>query len=246
MSYDKVKILGINFFRGSEKDVFNLLIEKGGLLTVPAAPALVNIKSDSSYYQSLLGSDIVIPDSGYMILIWNLLSNEKINKISGLMFINYFIKKIKLMDSELFLINPSNQEGAINKAFFSKNGLNINNEFIYTAPYYKESVKDVKLLQLLEINQPKWILINIGGGTQEKLGYFLKKNLTYKPAIICTGAALAFKTGSQVNIPSVVDKIHLGWLSRCISNPKIFIPRYLGAFKLISLLLKYKSEKVIY
>ena len=66
---------------------------------------------------------------------------------------------------------------------------------------------------------------------------FLKHNLPYSPAILCTGAALAFKTGRQVNMPSWVDYIYMGWLLRCISNPKVFIPRYFSGFKLLSMIL---------
>ena len=58
MSYQSVQILGIKFYNGLVKGVFDFLNEKGGLLTVPAAPALVTIKEDKPYYESLLKSDI--------------------------------------------------------------------------------------------------------------------------------------------------------------------------------------------
>ena len=61
------KILGINFFNDSVENLFNQLNVKGGLMTVPAAPALVNIMKDKLYYDSLLESDVVIADSGYMV-----------------------------------------------------------------------------------------------------------------------------------------------------------------------------------
>ena len=79
-----IQILGIQFFKGKTEEVFTFLKNKGGLLTVPAAPALVTIAHDKDYYDALLESDIVIPDSGYMILIWNTFFKNKINKISGL------------------------------------------------------------------------------------------------------------------------------------------------------------------
>ena len=82
----------------------------------------------------------------------------------------------------------------------------------------------------------------MGSGIQEPLGLYLKKNLNYKPGIICTGAAIAFLNGEQANISSLIDKMHLGWLLRCIKNPRIFIPRYIKAIGLFKLILK---EKVI-
>jgi UDP-N-acetyl-D-mannosaminuronic acid transferase (WecB/TagA/CpsF family) len=221
------------------------LKQNGGLMTVPAAPALVTITEDKDYYNALLESDIVIPDSGYMILIWRFISGQKLNKISGLEFIDYFISRsddIKM--TRLLLVNPSKEDGEINKKYLINRGFLDENIINYSAPFYKNDVKDYSLLELCDTIQPKWIMINIGGGTQEKLGLFLKTNLSLKPAIICTGAAISFKTGRQVKMPLWIDKIYLGWLSRCISNPKLFIPRYIKGFKLFKLLLKYRNEKI--
>ena len=53
-------------------------------------------------------------------------------------------------------------------------------------------LKDLSLLEIIENKRPKFIVINIGGGVQEKLGYYLRTRLDYSPAITCTGAALAF------------------------------------------------------
>lgn len=245
MDQSVTPILGIPFFNGNVSDVYNALSTHGGLLTVPAAPALVTIGDDSNYYHALLKSDIIIPDSGYMVLIWNFISAQRIRKISGLEFINFFLESFTFADkSRLMLVNPSDYDGEINLRYLNHRGFKIDSNDLYTAPYYNETVKDEHLLKKVEMRKPQWILINIGGGTQEKLGYYLKESLSYRPAIVCTGAALAFKTGRQVSIPPWADYIYLGWLFRCMTQPKLYIPRYLKAFKLIYLILKYKSNKV--
>ncbi|MFC4738431.1 WecB/TagA/CpsF family glycosyltransferase [Flavobacterium ponti] len=245
MSYKSVQILGIKFYNGGVKGVFNYLNDKGGLLTVPAAPALVTINKDKEYYKSLLQSDIVIPDSGYMVLIWNIFFKKKLKKISGLEFINFFLSQsTKVNNGNLFLVNPSDIDSEINTQYLNNCKFNINEKDNYTAPFYKDNINDTLLLSKIEQNKPKWILINIGGGTQEKLGLYLKDNLSYKPAILCTGAALAFKTGRQGKMPNWMDQIYLGWLHRCMSNPKTFIPRYLKGFKLIKMVLSHKSNTV--
>ena len=241
-----IQILGIQFFNGKVAEVFGFLNDKGGLLTVPAAPALVTVSSDSHYYKSLLESDIVIPDSGYMVLIWNLFFKNKIHKISGLEFINFFMENCEAMKHDsIFLVNPSDVDGTINRAFLNDKGFQLSIEDSYTAPFYNGNVNDNKLLALVEKQKPKWIFVNIGGGTQEKLGLFLKNNLSYSPAILCTGAALAFKTGRQVNVPVWADYVYLGWFIRCLSNPKVFVPRYFSGFKLFTMILVNKSNKVV-
>ena len=75
-----IKILGIDFINAKVEEVVNIL-KRGGLLLVPAAPALINIKKDPAYYNALRGADVVIPDSGYMALLWNTFHHNKIKRI---------------------------------------------------------------------------------------------------------------------------------------------------------------------
>jgi hypothetical protein len=83
-------------------------------------------------------------------------------------------------------------------------------------------------------------MINLGSGTQEVLGNYLKKNLNYKPSIICTGAAISYFTKQQAPLTNFLDFMFLGWLVRIIFNPITFLPRYLSAFKLFFLVLNAK------
>jgi UDP-N-acetyl-D-mannosaminuronic acid transferase (WecB/TagA/CpsF family) len=83
------------------------------------------------------------------------------------------------------------------------------------------------------------VVIAIGAGPQEKLGYYLRENLSYRPAIHCTGAALGFITGDQIAIPDWVDRFYLGWLLRVLAQPRRFIPRLVQAFELPWLIWKY-------
>ena len=86
------------------------------------------------------------------------------------------------------------------------------------------------------------VIVTVGGGTQERLGLYMKRNLDYLPGIHCIGAAIAFLSGDQVSIPTWADKSGLGWLLRCLSAPKAYVPRYWAARKLIWLMLRYKTE----
>jgi N-acetylglucosaminyldiphosphoundecaprenol N-acetyl-beta-D-mannosaminyltransferase len=243
-----VKILGIPFFNDKTPDCFCILNQYGGLLTVPSGPGLANIPNDRIYYQALLNSDIVIADSGYMTLIWNKISSSKINRISGLEFINYFIEASRQHEfKSVFLVNPNSIEEEANLKLFNSLGYGLSNEDSYLAPFYgKGEIADHELLKILNDKKPHWVFLNIGGGVQEILGSYLKDNLSYKPAIICTGAAIAFKTGNQVNIPVWADKLYLGWLFRIFSNPKSYIKRYWDAVPLFNLLLKYKDKPVVF
>ena len=214
---------------------------KPGLYTFPAASALSNLKNNPSYHQALIHSDFVFFDSGYFVLLLRLFNGIKVKKFSGYKFITLFLNYLRNKDEyKLFVIEPSNHISQVNQKYFDKH--NIKNFKQFIAPFYDKKVEivDYELLDILNKNRPDYILINLGGETQEVLGYYLKKNLNYKPVIICTGAALSFLTGVQASLTKWIDKLYLGWLWRCIYNPKVFIPRYLRAFKLAKLVIQSK------
>jgi hypothetical protein len=66
----------------------------------------------------------------------------------------------------------------------------------------------------------------------------------YRPALICTGAAIAFLSNRQVNIPPWADRLFLGWLMRSLSEPTKFVPRYWHSLRLAALLWKFGSRSV--
>jgi len=209
-------------------------------MVVPAAPALVTISKDIKYYNALIDADFAIPDSGFMLLILRLFKGINIKKLSGYAFLKHFLNEKDLYkDKCLFLIDPSDKDSRINNNYLKCKSILIDINNHYSAPLYdRNNIEDMKLLEIIEKKKPKYIIINLGGGIQERLGLYLKNHLTYRPAIICTGAAIAFLTGQQVKIAPWVDKLYLGWLWRCISKPTVYIPRYIKGFKLIIYLIK--------
>lgn len=112
-------------------------------------------------------------------------------------------------------------------------------ENTYVAPMYGWEVVDRDLLARLDQLRPRNIIIGVGAGPQEKLGYWLREHLSYRPAIHCIGGALGFVTGDQVAIPGWADRFYLGWLLRLLSQPRVFVPRLARGRVLPWLIWKY-------
>ncbi len=238
-----VNIFGIRFLNANYETARSLILN-GGLMVVPAAPALAKIGEEDKYYKALLKSDFAIPDSSLMVNLWQLKKLKTLKILSGQRFLYEFIRddKIDLSDN-IFLIDPNKEESIANRELLEKHQIAVDPSYQYIAPIYnKDNITDYKLLKLLKERNPKVILINLGGGVQERLGLFLKNNLTYRPSIICTGAAIAFFTGYQTRVPVWFDKIYLGWLMRCLSGTK-YIRRYIKGLKLIPMILCNNTEK---
>ena len=66
------QILGVRFFVGDAPEAVEIGV-RGGLVVVPAAPALLELRRDPEYRQALLESDLAITDSGFLVILWNLL-----------------------------------------------------------------------------------------------------------------------------------------------------------------------------
>jgi N-acetylglucosaminyldiphosphoundecaprenol N-acetyl-beta-D-mannosaminyltransferase len=235
------QILGIHFFVGEAQRAIDLL-RNGGLLVVPAAPALKTLPEDVGYREALLGADVAIADSALMVMVWNFLQKDNIRRLSGL---EYLVKLLKQANSIVarrsFWIMANRTSAERNLEWLRGQGVEVSPEDVYLAPVYGSVVEDETLLEKLRERRPSDVIVTIGGGTQERLGYYLKQNLNPFPAIHCIGAAIAFLSGDQVHIPMWADRFYLGWLFRCLSEPKRFVPRYWSARKLVGMIFRHRS-----
>ena len=237
------RILGIDFFDGSAKAAIEIMRD-GGLLVVPAAPALKDLDSNPGYRDALLNADLVLTDSAFMVLIWNRLQSTPIKRLSGLEYLRELLQQPDARQpGNTFWIMASPASAERNLAWLGHQGITIPDDHIYMAPMYGSGpIADAALVDRLNQLQPQHVVVTVGGGTQERLGLYLKRSLNYRPAIHCIGAAIAFLSGDQVHIPVWADKFYLGWLLRSLSEPKRFVPRYLDAFKLYPLMRRYRDR----
>ena len=239
---DERQILGIRFYIGDVQGVFERL-SSGGLLVVPAAPALKDVAWNEGYRDALMNADVAIADSAFMVIAWNWIQRDSIPRLSGLRYLQAFLKRDDIRrPGATFWVMAGSESARKNIGWLSAEGIEIPPDHMYNAPMYGSDIEDRQLIQTLDQLRPPHLVITVGGGTQERLGLYLKRNLNYRPAIHCIGAAIAFLSGDQVRIPNWADRLYLGWLFRCLSSPRKFIPRYLSAPRLIPLLWRYREQ----
>ena len=241
------KLLNIPFIDGDYQLAFSRL-NKGQFMIAPSGPGLSDIDKNKQYWDALKGADFAIPDSGFMVILARLFFGLKIKKLSGPKFLRSLLKEDVLRNEcVIFCIDPNYKESEINNKYLNHIGIPIKSKEHYIAPFYdKKNISDQRLVDILEslIVKPKFLLINLGGGVQERLGFYIKNNLSYKIGIICTGAAIAFETGQQARLPIWVDKLYLGWFARILQNPKLFSIRFLKAFRLVYVFYLYRINKL--
>jgi UDP-N-acetyl-D-mannosaminuronic acid transferase (WecB/TagA/CpsF family) len=237
------QILGVRFFNGPGTDALEFISRKGGYTVVPAAPALANIDRDQDYRRALVESDLAIADSGFMVLLWRILHRRKVVRTSGLRYLQLLLDRREIREpGRLFLVLPSEMARTKALKLLRSGGFEIAAANTHVAPIYGCDVADHQMVSILNASQPPHVIIGIGGGVQEKLGFYLRENLAYRPAVHCIGAALGFLTGDQKPIPGWADRFYLGWFLRLIRQPKLFAKRFLRAFELPWLILKYGEK----
>jgi len=234
------QILGIKFFNGDVDEAVALMARHGGFLVAPSGTCFGRLRDDKPYRRATVAADLAIADSGLMVLTWRLLRREKLQRVSGLKYLTRLLEGLKGEGSEeVFWILPSARSRQKLLDWSCRKAFTVKTDNCYVAPQYGLEIEDRDLLVLVEERRPAHVVIAIGSGAQEKLGYYLRENLSYRPAIHCTGAALGLITGDQVIIPDWADRVYLGWLLRLLRQPRIFIPRLTRSLELPWLIWKY-------
>ncbi len=234
------QILGLRFFNGDVDEAVAFMHRHGGYLVAPSGTCFARLREDGPYRRAMLSADLAIADSGLMVLTWRLLRREKIQRISGLKYLKQLLAKLEREGSaRVFWILPGTRARQKLLDCFRSETFAVKIEDCYIAPRYGLEVDDRHLLTRIEKDRPAHVVIAIGSGPQEKLGHYLCENLSYRPAIHCTGAALGFITGDQIAIPDLADRFFLGWLLRLIAQPHRFIPRLIRGFELPWLIARY-------
>ena len=221
---------GIKFYN-YDFDKLLSMINEGGYLVAPAASALQNISKDKYYHESLINSDVAILDSGFFCILLRIFKGKKIKKFSGYLFLKKFLNSKIKNDCRFLSIDPTEEDRKANYLYLKTK--KINNVENYVAPTYGNNINDEILLEKLKSYKPRYILINLGGGVQESLARYIKKNISFKCSIFCTGAAIAFLTKRQAPINDLIDKFYLGWFFRTINNPRKFFFRTIKSLALI-------------
>ena len=234
------KILGIQFFNGDVDEAVASMFHDRGFLVAPSGTCFARLREDETYRRAVLAADLAIADSGLMVVLWRLLRRQKVERISGYKYLKHLLKKLKGEGNrELFWVLPTEPARQNLLDWSRREAFSINRDNCYVAPRYGSEVEDRDLVALIEQHRASDVIVAIGSGAQENLGYYLRENLSYRPAIHCIGAALGFITGDQKAIPDWADRFFLGWLFRLLAQPRVFIPRLSRALELPWLILKY-------
>jgi UDP-N-acetyl-D-mannosaminuronic acid transferase (WecB/TagA/CpsF family) len=241
------QILGVRFYIGDLKGLLDRAVGAAGLIVVPSAPVLSRMADDPAHAEALENCDFAVTDSGLMVSLWLLFQGERLRRISGLRFLGALLERPELREpGATYWVMPTGEDSRVTGEWLRGKGIDVGPGNCRVAPIYprRGPLDDAGLLGELESLKPRYVVICLGGGVQERLGYALGKRLSYRPTIVCTGAAVGFFSGRQARIPTWADRLMLGWLLRTLHAPSQFLPRYRPALALIPLLYRRGAASV--
>ena len=239
------QILGIPFFTGTVDEAVAEAL-RGALVVAPSGPNLANeLRRVPDYREAVTNADVALTDSGVMVAVFRAATGKSVPRHSGLKFLEAILAEPALHEpGAAFWVMPTKQEGDAIATWLRSQGFPTDESNTYVAPFYRDyPINDEELLRRLKSAKPRVVFLNLAGGKQEVLGAWLRGRLDPRPGIVCTGAAVAFLAGTQAKIPVWADRSGLGWLLRCIYEPKKFIPRYWSALPLVGMVWRWRDKR---
>src|SRR5258708_24112315 len=129
-------ILGVRFFVGAAPEAVEIGA-RGGLVVVPAAPALMELARDRDYRQALLEADLAITDSGFLVLLWNFMVQDRIHRVSGLEYLKMLLARSEFRTpGSVLWVMPSQEALEKNLGWLKADGYLTQPEDYYLAPKY--------------------------------------------------------------------------------------------------------------
>lgn len=177
-------------------------------------------KKDYLFHESLLDSNIILPDGSGISLAIKILYGKTVHKYSGPQMHLNLLDIANKENKKVFYLGSSSSTLNLIKERLKVEYPNIKVGFY--SPPYKETFTDQENCQMIDaVNkfEPDFLFVGMTAPKQEKWTFQHKKQLNAK--VICSiGAAFDFFAGTVQLPPQWMIDIHLQWLHRLCKEPK--------------------------
>lgn len=223
-SFKCQKIMSYNVFDDT-LDSIQIIPNRKLIVNCINPHAYVVATKDPLFEQSLLASDIILPDGSGMVLAAKILNNGKIQKIAGGDFHHYLLQLLDREGGSVFYMGAAQKTLNLIEAKITANFSNIRVGTF--SPPFKPVFSEEENNDIVEkINSfsPNLLFIGMTAPKQEKWLNQHKDRLNFDIAA-SIGAAFDFYAGTVVRPSEFWIKLHLEWLVRFLNEPKRLVHR---------------------
>ncbi|MFD0750793.1 WecB/TagA/CpsF family glycosyltransferase [Mucilaginibacter calamicampi] len=181
---------------------------------------------DAEFKQSLLQSDILLPDGIGIVVATKIIKGKRIKKIAGADLHKYLLEELNLVGGKCFYLGSSNDTLMRIKDRITHDYPSINFG-CYSPPYKPVFSEEDNQIMIDKVNSfmPTVLFVGMTAPKQEKWVYEHKDQLNVN--IICSiGAVFDFYAGTIKRPNRFMIKIGMEWMGRLSNQPKRLWKRY--------------------
>lgn len=198
-------------------------------------------QQDELYQESLLDSDVLIPDGVSVVWAFKWLTGQKLKKIAGADLFFYEMERLQQTGGRCFFLGSA--EANLKKIKDRAAGEYPNVKIKSYSPPFKPaftSKDNTAMLEVINAFQPDVLFVGMTAPKQEKWAY-QHFNQLQVGHVCCIGAVFDFYAGTVNRAPKWMIKIGMEWFYRLIKEPRRMWRRYLiGNTKFIWYIIKEK------
>lgn len=198
---------------------------------------------DSDFIEAYKNASLRLCDSRIAQKV-SLFSKQKINNVvPGSDLTRKILESEWAKNIDILLIGPEPREAELIKQKYSLPRLHY-----YTPPmgFIKKESEILKCIDVINKSQAHIVFLAVGSPQQEILANRVKASGAASDnrgaILLCIGASIDFLSGKISRAPSFMQKMHIEWLHRALSDPKRLIPRYWKNFVWLSSYLLLKNS----
>lgn len=242
-----------------------LLNFRKDLGTLPEGKLLINTinaysynttRKDKKFAEVLLKGDVLIPDGAGIVLAFQLLRGEKIERTAGWDLFTWEMDRLQKLPP-----SPLNGEEGKKKVFFLGSSEAVLEKikvraavdypnlelFTYSPPFKPEFTEEENqaMIDAVNVVKPDLLWIGMTAPKQEKWAYRHFNQLDVNGHIGTIGAVFDFYAGTVERAPLWWQEHSIEWLYRLIKEPRRMWKRYLiGNIKFVWYVLREKFSNV--
>jgi N-acetylglucosaminyldiphosphoundecaprenol N-acetyl-beta-D-mannosaminyltransferase len=217
---------------------------QGGLVLAPSGPGLCDLPRDPDYREALLGADLNPTDSGFVLLVRLLRGHRLAASTSGLRYLHQLLRHPSVHAAhETYWVMPSHESMLRNLAWLKNHGHEVTDDDCYVASAYPRRGR---------VEAPSCSRSSSAGSRTisscASAAVFRRSSACISTGISPTAQAPLCRRDDRVPQRRSGENSPLGrqtraGLARQMSDhPKVFVLRYLRAFKLAYLIRRYDEK----
>lgn len=199
--------------------------ERFGFVVTPNVDHVIRYHDEAGFRALYEAADYVLLDSRVLALMLRLSRGLRVRVCPGSDLTAVLFRELLRAEDRVLLIGASGEQA---QRLAADHGLRDLRHHCPPMGFIRDPAAVEACLQFIENASPfRYCLIAVGSPQQEAVAAMLKSRGRARGLALCIGASINFLTGVERRAPRWMQRAHLEWLFRLLSEPGRMAKRYL-------------------